>query len=596
MTDLKLNADPKSVGDLFGKKAVYRVPEYQRQFSWDTEQFSDLWDDIREGIRRNRPHHLNEIKLVPYRDKNPEEFQIIDGQQRLTTLSILIAAMRDEYRRRNLGQKYVDELQDLLQTKDRDANTIRCLRLLNEHNDDSQYESVYHGDKSAELVDGQVGCAYQFYRQKLKGCSVSELDDIRTYTIHRLSLVQTVIENLIQAFVMFSTTNARGLELSQIDVVKSILMRIAYRNEEDKDETQRRWTNALDHAESADGSKPKRAIKDVFYINSDFNTPLEFGNRDFASYMQSVFGKRAERSVNELLRWLGESLKDYKHIKNARVKQFSQRENEHINSLIRQFNTKNSHSGIILYWLFEHLDKPAELIEALDWASKLSLRLYLADKTAHKKRTAMFNVVRKLNDGTSPRRAFKREIHESTPADRALEIQLNDRGFKRNRAIRLVLYRVEVEHFGGSVGGSQYPTVGEDFELEHIAPMRTFSADKYSRWRVVVDNDEERFKNERRRLGNLTLLRSRQNQAAGTEPFTNKCQKYRTSDFEMSRHIPKQYSDWGFKQIGNRTAQLANLTVRTFSAGGYTQRPAITAETDGSGGGRIQDYLEVNND
>jgi hypothetical protein len=595
MTDLQLNADPKSVSDLFKKKAVYRVPEYQRQFSWKKEQFDDLWSDIQEGIRVDRPHHLNEIKLVPFRERNPEEFQIIDGQQRLTTLSILIAAIRDEYDRRNLGQKYVDELQDLLETKDRDANTIRCLRLLNEDNDDNQYESVYHGDKSAELIGGQIGSAYQHFRNEVKECSTDELDRVRTYTIHRLSLVQTVIEDLIQAFVMFSTTNARGLELSEIDVVKSILMRIAYRNGEDRDETQRRWMNALDHARSADKSKPQRAIKDVFYVDSGFRTPIEF-NGQFAEFMQSVFAKRASRDVNALLQWLGESLKEHKHIKNARVKQFSQRDNAHINSLIRQFNTKNSHSGIILYWLFKNLNKPAEIIEGLNWGTKLSLRLYLADKTAHKKRTAMHNVIRALENDLSPKRAFQKQIREATPADRALEIELNGRGFKRTRAIRLVLYRVEVEHFGGAVGGSQYPTVGEDFDLEHIAPMRTFSADKYSRWRTVVNNEKEKFKSERRRLGNLTLLRSRQNQAAGSQPFNNKCQVYRTSDFAMSQTIAEAYDEWGFEQIDRRTEEMANLIVRTFSGGSYTKQPATNTETDGGNVGRIQRFLGANNE
>lgn len=595
MTDLKLNADPKSVGDVFGKKAVYRVPEYQRQFSWDRKQFSDLWNDIRDGINTGRPHHLNEVKFVPYREKNPEEFQIIDGQQRLTTLSILIAAMRDEYQRRQLGQKYVEELQDLLQTKDRDANTVRCLRLLNEDNDDSQYEAVYNGDVNAESIDGQVGCAYEFFRQKLNDCSVAELNDIRTYTIHRLSLVQTVIEDLIQAFVMFSTTNSRGLELSQIEVVKSILMRIAHRNGEDRSETQQRWTDALECAKSADRSKPQRAIKDVFYINTDFHTPFEF-SKDFADYMQSVFDKRADRDVNELLAWLGDLLEDYELIKNASVKRFSQQHNEHINSLIRQFNTKNPHSGIILYWLFEHISEPVELIEALDWASKLSLRLFLADKTAHKKRTAMRRVIQDLEKPLPPKRAFKKAIHESTPEDRALEIQLQNRGFTRNQAIRFVLYRVEVGQFGGAVGGSQYPTAGEDFELEHIAPMRTFSAHKYSKWRVFLNNDQDRFERERRRLGNLTLLRSRQNQEAGTEPFAAKSQIYQSSDFGMSQHIAEAYSDWSFEEIEKRTEELANLAVRTFSAEGYVEQTDTGIKTDGNGPGRIQHYLGVNNE
>jgi hypothetical protein len=597
MTELKVDADPKSVGDLFQKKAVYRVPVQQRQYSWDTEQFEDLWNDINKGIRIDRPHHLNEIKLVPYREKSPKEFHIIDGQQRLTTVSILIAALRDEYERRELGQKYIEELQALLETKDKDANTIRCLKLLNEDDDDRQYESVYHGGENSSQIDGQVGAAYRYFKEKLKDCSFNELNEIRFYTIHRLSLVQTRIEDRMQAYVMFSTTNARGLELSDLEVVKAILLEIATRRNEDEDEAQTRWMNALEHAQSADSSKPARAIKDVFFVNSDFNAPVEIKG-GFVEFMQRIFAEAADDSVNGLLRWLNNSLEEYKRLKNAHVSKFDRRENEHINALIRQFNAKNPHSGIIIYWLLKNIKEPAELIEAFDWASRLSLRLYLADVRSHQKRTAMHKTIRSLiDDGISPKRAFKKQIHESTPDDRALEIELNSRTFRKNVATRMILYRIEVEHFNGAVGGSEYPTAGEDFELEHIAPEQSFSAKKYRKWRRVLDHDEDRFDRQRKRLGNLTLLRSRQNQAAGAEPFRDKCEKYQTSDFGMSRDIAERYDNWGFEQIQARTKSLANLTVQTFSADGYTQRPASETETDGSGRvGQIQQFLEVGNE
>jgi len=596
MTDLKLNADPMNVGDLLGKKAIYRVPGYQRQFSWDTPHFDDLWSDILEGIKRDRPHHLNEVKLVPCRDKSPEEFQIIDGQQRLTAVSILIAAMRDEYQRRNLDSKYVEELQNLLQTKDRDANTVRNLRLLNEGDtdDDRQYELIFNGDPESETIDGQIGAAYRFFKRKLKDCSRSRLDDIRGYTIHRLSLIRTVIENMVQAFVMFSTTNSRGLDLSKLEVVKSIVMRIAYREDEDEEKARRLWADVVNIAKDADSGKPRRAIKDVFFVKSAINAAKESskgGSSEFIDFMRSVFSDRSDGGVNNRLEWLVEMLKDYSQIKNAHVSRYNERHNGHINSLIRQFNSKNPHSGIILYWLFDNLDDPAELIEALDWAAKLALRLYLADKTAGKRRSAIHGAVTNLENGMSPKRAFKEQMREYTPADRALHIQLKDRLFKRCETIKYVLYRVEVDHYAGTIGGTRYPTGGEDIELEHIAPMRTFSADKYSRWREVVDNNETRFENERKRLGNLTLLRSRQNQAAGAEPFKNKCEKYRTSEFRMSKKIPEEHSGWGFGQINARTRSLAKLTVQTFSADGYDQsRTAVRGSDADESLSRLQDF------
>jgi len=505
--------------------------------------------------------------------------------------------MRDEYQRRGLDSKYVEELQNLLQTKDRDANTVRNLRLLNEGDtdDDRQYELIFNGEPESETIAGQIGAAYRFFKRKLKDCSRSRLDDIRGYTIHRLSLIRTVIENMVQAFVMFSTTNSRGLDLSKLEVVKSIIMRIAYREDEDEERTRRLWANVVNIAKDADSGKPRRAIKDVFFVKDAASSPKSTSGakRDdaFINLMRSVFSDNGDNGVNDRLRWLIDMLKDYRQIKKAHVSRYNQHQNEHINSLIRQLNSKNPHSGIVLYWLFHNLDDPTELIEALDWGAKLTLRLYLAGKTASKRRSAIHGSITHLEDGMSPKRAFKEQMREWTPADRALEIQLKDRLFRKCETIKYVLYRVEVGHYAGTVGGTRYPTGGEDIELEHIAPMRAFSANKYSRWREVVDNNETRFENERKRLGNLTLLRSSQNQAAGAEPFKNKCEIYRTSDFVMSKKIPEDYDGWGFDQIDARTRSLARLIVQTFSVDGYSHPRPVVRETDEDESlSRLQDF------
>jgi len=591
----ELSADRTNLNDLFRKQAVYEVPEYQRQYSWQEEHFRDLWNDIQQGITYDRVHHLDEITVVPFRDDDPTTFQVIDGQQRLTTLALLIAAMRDVYDDRGGPDKYVEQLHGLLEASDRDANPVRRLQLLEQPGDDKAYEKIYSGTDAA-AVNGQIGEAYRFYKRRLMTCDADRLDDIRAYIIDSLSFVRTIVEDLDQAFVMFETTNSRGLELSALQMAKSILMRIAHRRgQSSPSEVQRVWMNILENAESADSNKPKRAIKDILVVTDRFDTPVELSNRGFVQHIRTVFGEQTDEAVADVLRWIAGELETYERIKRGRVSTFSDRQNAHINALIRQFNEKNSYSGLILYWLFSNTDDVGRLISALDWCSKLSLRLFLADKTAYKKRDAMQGVYNALADGTSPENAVKKQMRERTPNDRSLELELEQRDFPRNDALRYVLYRVEIEHFGGpAVRGSEYLAAGEDVEIEHIAPMQAFSAKKYSSWRPVLNNDSERFDAQRRRLGNLTLLRSRQNQAAGTEPFEDKCNKYRNSDFGMSQQLEREYDSWGYKQIAERTATMANFAVRTFSADGYNAQPLSKAQSDG--GQTIQDFLGESDD
>lgn len=592
MTDGTLSADRTTLNQLFRKQAVYRVPPYQRQYSWQEEHFRDLWNDIQHGIRFDRIHHLDEITVVPFRDDDPTRLEVIDGQQRLTTLAVFISALRDVYDERGGPGKYVEQLQDLLEASDRDANAVRRLKLLEEPGDDESYQQIYDGD-GADGLECQIGAAYRFYKRRLLSTDAEKLDEIRAYIIDSLSFVLTTVEDLDQAFIMFETTNSRGLELSALQMSKSILMRVAHRRgKSDASEVQRVWMDILRSAESADSSKPKRAIKDVLLVTDRFETPIDMSNREFVQHVRKVFGEQTTEPVADVLRWLDEELEEYEQIKQARVSRFRRDQNARVNSLIRQFNVKNSYSGIILFWLFRNVDEIGTLTEALDWCSRLSLRSFLADLTAHKKRDAIQGVYQQLTDGLEPKAAVQSQIRERTPSDQSLEYELRQRDFPRNEATKYVLYRVEAEHFGGpAVRGGDFPTAGEDVEVEHVAPMQAFSAKKYSAWRPALDNDEERFNTERRSIGNLTLLRSRQNQAAGTEPFADKCDKYRNSDFGMSQQLATEYDRWEFSQINSRTQYMANLAVRTFSANGYSSPPLSRVESDG--GSTIQDFIGV---
>jgi len=111
--------------------------------------------------------------------------------------------------------------------------------------------------------------------------------------------------------------------------------------------------------------------------------------------------------------------------------------------------------------------------------------------------------------------------------------------------------------------------------------MQSFSAKKYSSWRRELDNDKERFNKTRKLIGNLTLLRSRQNQVAGDSPFRQKCPTYQNSDFGMSQAVPNSYDSWGFEQIESRTRTMAKLAAKVFSFSRHDTRPHSSTDPGG---------------
>ena len=86
------NTSNDTFARLMGNGLRYYIPKYQRDYSWDKEQWSDLWYDILQMIEEDDSHYMGYLVLQTGDDKN---YQIIDGQQRLTTLCILLLSVID---------------------------------------------------------------------------------------------------------------------------------------------------------------------------------------------------------------------------------------------------------------------------------------------------------------------------------------------------------------------------------------------------------------------------------------------------------------------------------------------------------------------
>src|ERR1700739_3928706 len=90
-----ISADQYPVADVLGDKFIHEIPPYQRPYAWTSEQALQLIDDLREAMSSggDEPYFLGSIVLI--RPRGEHVGQVVDGQQRLTTLTILAAVLRD---------------------------------------------------------------------------------------------------------------------------------------------------------------------------------------------------------------------------------------------------------------------------------------------------------------------------------------------------------------------------------------------------------------------------------------------------------------------------------------------------------------------
>jgi len=247
--------------ELIGNGKIYRVPPYQRDYSWQEEQWEDLWNDIIEMQEdRNQRHYMGALVIESINDR---EFQIIDGQQWLATLTLLalavikhllaLAEQGDEpeanrERAHSLRHRFIGE-------KD-PASLIESSKLFLNATDDAFFQDYLIQLKEPRNPRGLPKsnkllweCFQYFYRklgesglQRATGQSLAAL--LNETVARQLLFILITVDDELNAYTVFETLNARGLELSATDLLKNYLFS-RVRVPVDLEHLQRRWQHLI---------------------------------------------------------------------------------------------------------------------------------------------------------------------------------------------------------------------------------------------------------------------------------------------------------------------------------------------------------------
>ncbi len=225
-----MKADDTKLRRLLEGTIQYFVPLYQRVYSWDKEAWDELWDDLLDiyyDERNDRQHFMGAIVTVPHESQphDVSKYLLIDGQQRLTTLLIILACIRDLLR--TTGQKKSEEIENLYLTnqyKDKEDH----YKLLPTQADRKGFCEIVEGmTRSAS----NLGKVYNYFHKKLTG------NDNDGNPIDHRKLSDTIINQLVFVSIIldkgedphriFHSLNGTGAPLTQADLVRNhIFMRI----------------------------------------------------------------------------------------------------------------------------------------------------------------------------------------------------------------------------------------------------------------------------------------------------------------------------------------------------------------------------------
>jgi hypothetical protein len=244
--------------DLIGNGKKYQVPSFQRDYAWEEEQWEDLWNDIQELLAKSRAFHYMGALVVEA--KSDREFQIIDGQQRVATLSVLALAVikrlqdlpGDDHVRSANGERASELRKRFIGEKD-PASLLQSSKLFLNNTDDPFYQDYLvqlrepTNPRGLAKSNRLLWQCFQWFGRRLvdSGLEGEALARLLSDTVARqLLFIQITVEDDISAYTVFETLNARGLELSSTDLLKNYLFS-KVSTESDLLSLQRRWRRMI---------------------------------------------------------------------------------------------------------------------------------------------------------------------------------------------------------------------------------------------------------------------------------------------------------------------------------------------------------------
>lgn len=237
---LKIQPQYLSLSKLLSGR-LFRIPEYQRAYSWTSHQRDDLFGDLRKTHAKGKEgdHFMAAVVCLrkDTRELGTDEYQVlevVDGQQRLTTLVILLKALHVRLDQAEPDQKKLaDELDALLVKPDSGGELL----LLQTNHDSSHYfanflrnAKVVKASEAKTTADREILNAIEECQRFLESwvSSGKELVSLGALLKNRLHFLLHEIADESVVYTVFEVLNSRGLTVSWLDRLKSILMGIAY--------------------------------------------------------------------------------------------------------------------------------------------------------------------------------------------------------------------------------------------------------------------------------------------------------------------------------------------------------------------------------
>jgi hypothetical protein len=538
------------------------IPPHQRDYAWTNEEVEQLFSDVEAAYRGSSEYFLGTIVAIEGTDSGT--LSVVDGQQRLTTTYLLLAAIRDYLLEKKLGKEISTSLQNsYLFSSDRREGFKQRLALNTDDRTFFKKLTSKNTEKdwppkvsrtSHKLLKNAYFCAAK--RVESIATSVSGVDAPATlnnwidYLERSAQVILLRAHDQSRAFKMFETLNDRGLRTSQADLVKSYLFGLA---DKQVGLAQSKWSNMLENLQDLGDDDPQVSFLRHYLI--------AFSGFVRADGVYDAIQKRYQNEGTSIsfLTSLAETSRTYTATFNPE-NEFWDSYSPASRKYLEDFNFFDLRPMRPLLLAVSTMFDKNEFSKSIRYLSSLSLRLVMSARTrSGANEQAFADAAIKITEG---------EIVKHKDLVEALKkIFVSDKDFEEvvanARVSKAALARYilrELEHTM-SQDKKEEEWVNADpqqITLEHILP-KTFPETGWENF------DAETHTEYKTRLGNLCLLKRSENNGMSNDSFAAKKPFFANSSFNTTSEL-SEHDDWSPQQLESRQRKLAKLALLTWPA------------------------------
>lgn len=563
----------KTVRDLLGLKRQFVIPRFQREYSWDKKNYQEFLEDmlgnliIKDGRISSSQYFLGTMLFIGnFAEGTEQEIQVVDGQQRLTTITILFSAMSDIFL--TLGEQTLSrQLFAYIMTEDDDGNEVRILKSKTSYPFFSYFIQDKEKKMSPDATTEEEHCikeTYEYFRAqlteaKLKSMlkrkhgseiveALSEIDVLKALRDQVLNstFISISTTDREQANKIFEILNAKGKRLAYIDLIKNKIFEVLNKVEP-ADFAEETWKNIKETLSFGKESVGLATFYQHFWSSKYKKVS---SNKLYEAFNSTI--KKSETEYTEFIKELLKNAKIYMQIVNPKREDYNNRKeyfgivqslsciNNYFNvvqvriALLALFDTKQR--GIVDFTMLRdtlsylenfHFAYNAILANRTNRLEKIYSSFAIALRKSQTKAEAKCVIRDKL---VAP-------LDELFPTFDSFSEKFVALSFTKKDKVSNVKTKYAINKLNSLYSNNE--VFANDGTIEHIIP--------------------EKEQGNTLNIGNLILLEDNLNDEAGHENYANKCAVYAKSNYIWVKNFVAQHEQWDSSMIEQRAKEMAKV-------------------------------------